>query len=422
MDDRVGVLTLTVRDVDALPGRKRPDALDHGFAPTPKGNELNPLAIEFRELGIAGELGVKDKGGGESALLLFPEIEKAQDLLVGFIALNVGCGVKDELGGGILGKQGERPLHGFVPGTGPVVLQNGLLPEVGNGVKVQIDQIGVIEPEPGGLLDEALLQAQQVNRIQAVGIGGHSRALGQHVETGEKAQARIEGMLGEMGIAFGADQFEGEKGQKVVQGGNGFCAGQAGLLHDLGQIELIDEGGKQQNACGLRLPGAFGHLGKRQLLCHGRHLSAFDRQTEFQAAAPGQSRVALFGQHPLDCTHRDLNPFFGQKCRDLSGRKTMLAPVADLGLERSVEPAAVGFAFGDGFGEVDFLMSEQVSEQVNIGQRIAKTLGDDAGRQAIDKGGSQGLIAALPFMDGVEEEALITHEKLIAYGGYNVNI
>ena len=100
----------------------------------------------------------------------------------------------------------------------------------------------------------------------------------------------------------------------------------------------------------------------------------------------------------------------------------MLAPVADLGLERSVEPAAVGFAFGDGFGEVDLLVGEQMPEQVDIGQRIAKTLGDDAGRQAFDKGGSQGLIAALPFMDWVEEEALITHEKLIAYGGYNVNI
>ena len=92
-------------------------------------------------------------------------------------------------------------------------------------MKVQIDQIGVIEPEPDGLLDETLLQAHQVNRVQAVGIGGHGRALGQHVETGEKAQARIEGMLGEMGVALGADQLEGEKGQKVAQGGNGLCAG-----------------------------------------------------------------------------------------------------------------------------------------------------------------------------------------------------
>ena len=96
---------------------KRVDALDHGFTPASKGNELDPLLIELRKIDITGELGVKDKGGCESPLLLFPEGEKAQDLLVGFIALNVGRGVKDQLGGGILGKQGERPFHGFVPGT-----------------------------------------------------------------------------------------------------------------------------------------------------------------------------------------------------------------------------------------------------------------------------------------------------------------
>ena len=100
----------------------------------------------------------------------------------------------------------------------------------------------------------------------------------------------------------------------------------------------------------------------------------------------------------------------------------MLTPVADLGLERSVEPAAVGFAFGDGLGEVDLLVDEQMPEQVDIGQRIAEALGDDTGGKPFDNGGAQGLIAALPFMDGSEEEALIAHEKLIAYGGYNVNI
>jgi hypothetical protein len=100
----------------------------------------------------------------------------------------------------------------------------------------------------------------------------------------------------------------------------------------------------------------------------------------------------------------------------------MLTPVADLGPERGVKPAAGGLTLGDGFGEVDFLMSEQMSEQVDIGEGLAKTLSNDSGGQAFDKGGSQGFIAALPFMDGLKKEALIAHEKLIAYGGYNVKI
>lgn len=66
-------------------------------------------------------------------------------------------------------------------------------------------------------------------------------------------------------------------------------------------------------------------------------------------------------------------------------------------------------------------MGEEVSEEIHIGRRISEALGDHLGRQAIDKGGAQGLIAALPFMHGVKEEFFVAHESLIGYGGYNVN-
>ena len=92
-----------------------------------------------------------------------------------------------------------------------------------------------------------------------------------------------------------------------------------------------------------------------------------------------------------------------------------------LALRAASSLLAVGLALGDGFGEVDLLVGEQVPEQVHIGQGVAEALGDDTGGQPFDKGGSQGLIAALPFVDGPEEEALVAHGELIRYGGYNVN-
>jgi len=61
-------------------------------------------------------------------------------------------------------------------------------------------------------------------------------------------------------------------------------------------------------------------------------------------------------------------------------------------------------------------------EQMDIGQRISKSLGYDAGRQAFDIGSSQRLIATLPLMNGVKKEALIAHEMFIYYDVYNVNI
>ena len=45
MDDRVRVFSITVGDVDALPRGERFKALDHGFAPAPEGDEVNPGAV-----------------------------------------------------------------------------------------------------------------------------------------------------------------------------------------------------------------------------------------------------------------------------------------------------------------------------------------------------------------------------------------
>ena len=67
-------------------------------------------------------------------------------------------------------------------------------------------------------------------------------------------------------------------------------------------------------------------------------------------------------------------------------------------------------------------MGEQVPQQVDIGQAVAEALGHDSGRQPLDEGGTQGFVAALPLVDRLQEEALISHAELIAYDDYNVNI
>ena len=93
----------------------------------------------------------------------------------------------------------------------------------------------------------------------------------------------------------------------------------------------------------------------------------------------------------------------------------MFSPIADFGSSKGINAMAPGFAHGQRFGEVNLVVAEKVSEQIDIGGRISEAFGDDLGRQAIDEGGAQGLIAALPFMHGVEEEVLIAHASLMAY-------
>jgi hypothetical protein len=63
-----------------------------------------------------------------------------------------------------------------------------------------------------------------------------------------------------------------------------------------------------------------------------------------------------------------------------------------------------------------------MSQEVDIGERIPKTLTNDPGGEALHEGCPKGLVAALPFQGGVKEEVFIAHESFITYGDNNVNM
>jgi hypothetical protein len=86
-----------------------------------------------------------------------------------------------------------------------------------------------------------------VNRIQTVGVGGDGRALGKHIESGKEPRPRIEGMLRDMGVALGAKKLEGQEGEKVAERRDGLGSRQSGLFHHFDQVELFDEGSKEEN-------------------------------------------------------------------------------------------------------------------------------------------------------------------------------
>ena len=253
MDQWVGIFPLDMGDMDSLPELKGLHSIEHVFAPAPEGDKPYPLLIELRELGVGGELGVKDKGGLDPPLDLSPKGEKIQHLIIGLLALDVGGCIKDELGGGILGKKGQCPFHSFVSGPGPVLVQYGFLPKVRDGVKIQIDDVTLIELELDGLLDKTLLQTQKMNPIETVGVSGDGRALGQHIESGKEPRPWIESMLRDMGVAFSTEKLEGQEGQQVAEGRDGFGSRQSGLFHHFGQVELFDEGSEEEDACSLRV-------------------------------------------------------------------------------------------------------------------------------------------------------------------------
>jgi hypothetical protein len=150
-------------------------------------------------------------------------------------------------------------------------------------------------------------------------------------------------------------------------------------------------------------------------------LGAFYGHTQLEPSSAGKPRVTLFGQDPFNCADRDLHAFLGQKLGDFSSRQAAFSPIADFGPGIGIDSLPSGFALGHWLGEVDFFVGEEVSEKVYIADRISKAISDHSGWQAIDKGGAQGLISALPFMHRMVEKFLITHTGFIYIDGYSVN-
>jgi hypothetical protein len=282
-----------------------------------------------------------------------------------------------------------------------------------DGVEVQVDDAAIVELKLIGMLDKALLQAQQVDCIKAVGVCGHGSALGQDIELSKETRPWIEGMFRDMGIALGAEQLKSHKREKIAECWDHLGPGQSGLLHHFEQIELFDEGSKEENPSSLRVKGLLRNITELDPLSDRRHVGTLDRHSQFKPCPTRQSRVALFCQDPFNSADRNLHPFFGQKFRDLSGRQAMFSPITDLGPGSGIDAIPSGLALRCRFGEVYLFVSEEMSEEIDVGHGISKAIGDHPGGQSIDEGGPQCLVAALPLMHRMKEKVSVTHDGFI---------
>ena len=225
MNQGVGELSFGMRDMNTFPRGHLIKMLDELFSPSPKGKEFDVLLVQLRELSIACKFGIKHQGWFHSTMDAFPEREEVEDLILGFGTTDIGCGIEHQFGVGVLGKEGQGSLHGFSSSTGPVLFQDGLFSIMRDGVEIEVDHLAFIKSQAMSLFDKSLLESEKVDFIQGVGIGGEGRTFGDHIETGEGSQSRIEGLVPDMGIAFCSQQFEGQKRKQVVFGSNDLASG-----------------------------------------------------------------------------------------------------------------------------------------------------------------------------------------------------
>ena len=169
MHTGVRVFSLGMRNMNLFPALQLIDVLDHGATAASKRDEFDTiLGIEFGQLGIGGKLRIENQRGFHTAAYGFPERKKLNDLIVRFAAPDIRVGVKYQFGLTVLGKKRQGPLHALSTRAGPMSFQDRFFTKMRYRVKVQVDELPVIQTQPGCVLDERLLQVANVFFVQRV--------------------------------------------------------------------------------------------------------------------------------------------------------------------------------------------------------------------------------------------------------------
>ncbi len=413
MDIGIGVFPFVVGNVDLFPGAEFLKIFNQFLPSSSKGDKLDAHAIQHRKMFVGGNLGIEHKGGGNALANPLPEGQDADDLFIGLFLHEVGGCIENKFGGGVLGKKGQGPLHPLASGAGPMLLKNRFIPVVGNGVEVQIDDASVIQSQTGGFFHKSLLKFQDVNLIEGIGIGGHGRALGQEVEAGEQPQPGIESVIPHVAIPLRTNELQCQKRQKIADSRDDLVAGKSRGSNKFRDIETLQERRKQKDARRLAGKMLSVHLLDGNSFRSFGRLRTLDGQTDLQSGATGKFGKSFFRQDSFHCPHRDIDAVLGKELNNFSRREFSLAPVADLPASFSRYPIPTGAAFRDRLGEVYLTGLELMPQQMNICNGISKALCHGLCRQTIHKGGPEGFVSLLPFMDRVDKIVGVAHEYLI---------
>ena len=413
MDVRIGVFAFVMREVYPLPRAQFIQASDQVLASAPQGDEPNPLAVQDGKMLVGGELGVEDEGGINAFMDLLPEGQEVEDLFVCFFLVDVRGRIKEQLGRGILGKKGQGPFHPLSPGPSPMFLKDRLIAVMRDGVEIQIDDAPVIQSQMGGLLYNSLLELQDMDLIEAIGVGGHGRALGQHVETGEETRTGIKGMISHVGVPLRADELHGQKREEVTDCRNDLGPRQPRGTDQFQRLKLLQKRDEKKCSSRFTVKTLTIHLCDGNALRSLGNLCSLDGQADLQTGATCKLGKSFFRQNPLHRPDRDVHAILGKQLGDLSCGEFLFSPGADLAAGLRGDPVTRGLPFWDRFRKVDLASSKLMFQQVDICGGVPKAFGHDLCREAVHERGSEGFIPPLPIMDGVDEVGGVAHEDLI---------
>ena len=224
-----------------------------------RGEEGDVESVEPGEIGVGGQAAVEDELAREESGPHAPVLGEAEDLVGLVLLADIGIGVGEEPGAGVAGDEGEDAALAAVALGDVVLLDQGVVAVVGNGVEVEVEGQPLAEVDVeiahGGM--PAIHQLRADAGIGAGGVFAQARPLGDHVQAGEQRQALVEGLGHHLRRPADAPELEGKQGAEGMAGRDYAAAGHVGLRKHAVQVAASQVRGEQKQAteAGAEAPG-----------------------------------------------------------------------------------------------------------------------------------------------------------------------
>ncbi len=370
----------------------------------PQGQEADAKSLQAGQDGVGGEAGVEHQFARQLAGTFAVGLGEAQDGLVLVLLAHGGVGEAEDVLLGVADQEGEHAALAAAALGDEVLLQEGFVAVVGDGVEVEIERAAALDSEVAGGGEPVGSPAGYEAGVNAAGVLGKRGALGNGVEAGEQGEALVKGVGHEAGGATDAPELEGEQGAAGAGGGDGGGTGQA-TAADVGvEVELGEEGQEQEQAAEVGAEGARGEV--EGVDGSGGGLDGAVGVVALVAGAAPEAGQASVFEDLGDGGDGGGQAFVLEALGDLVG-----GDVAGAELEDALAEAGLGVVGGSGLGGAAARQEEgavgvlaEVGEDVAEGAGgVAEAAGGHGEREALDAEGAQGFVAALVGVGGDEE-------------------
>ncbi len=401
---RVAVLAADVAQGQALPAFSGEQVADQLLGAAPQGQEADAKSLQAGQDGVGGEAGVEHQFARQLAGAFTVGRGEAQDSLVLVLLAHGGVGEAEDVLLGVADQEGEHAALAAAALGDEVLLQEGFVAVVGDGVEVEIERAAALDSEVAGGGEPVGSPAGYEAGVNAAGVLGKRGALGNGVEAGEQGEALVKGVGHEAGGATDAPELEGEQGAAGAGGGDGGGTGQA-TAADVGvEVELGEEGQEEEQAAEVGAEGARGEV--EGVDGSGGGLDGAVGVVALVAGAAPEAGQASVFEDLGDGGDGGGQTFVLEALGDLVG-----GDVAGAELEDALAEAGLGVVGGSGLGGAAARQEEgavgvlaEVGEDVAEGAGgVAEAAGGHGEREVLDAEGAQGFVAALVGVGGDEE-------------------